>query len=134
MRSFSSQLLCTFSTFKNYQKEILNLSEFYKIDGDRIYVLTNAENLEEIFLTYNAEIDSTIDRYYPNTISVHRKKDFNILYSINALNALVKNENRGSYSLDYKIDWPKYKNSLVVINDGKLKITSTKLLTIFFLK
>ena len=92
----------------------------------------NMENNDEVFLTYNALMGS--NRHFPKTISVHRKKDFNILYSINALNELVMSENNGVFSTNFKLDWTKYRNSIIVIDNGKLKITPTKLVTIFHLK
>ncbi len=107
------------------------MKEFYKIDGGKVYILKNSENPTEIFLTYNVEKNN--GKYFPKTISVHRKKDFNILYSINALNELIKQENGGLFSHTYQVDWTKFKDSIIVVNDGKIKIMPTKLLRIFFL-
>ena len=132
MNLSDSQLLCTFSTIKTFKTEVLSLSEFYKIDGNKIYVLVNLENPEEVFLTYNVFLKSV--RHYPKTISVHRKKDFNILYSINALNELIKVENGGEISPTFKMNWGKYKNSIIVLKDGALSVSQTKLLTIYYLK
>lgn len=132
MAKSDCQLLCTFSTFRTYQKEIALIQDFYEIDGGRIYILSSSENPDDVFLTYNVYGKS--DKFYPKTISVHRKKDVNILYSINALNELVKMENNGRFDPSFKIDWQKYSNSIIVVAEGKLKVTKTKLLTIFFLK
>lgn len=129
MNDQSGQLLCTFSNIKTYESEIDKLMEVYKISGDRIYVLSNIEQPEEIFLTFNGIRIG--EHYYPKTISVHRKKDHNVLYSINALNELVKLENRGDFSSQIDIQWDKYRNSIITTKDGKLKITPTKLLKIF---
>ena len=126
-----SQLLCTFSKAATFLKEIEALADFYVIDGNRIYVLQNSDNSDEVFLTFNAMTSG--ERYYPRTISVHRKKNYNVLYSINALNELVKLENAGTFSVTFDIPWIKYKNSLITVKDGKLKITPTKLLKIFYL-
>ena len=43
-------------------------------------------------LTYNINQDTFNSRqdFYKNTISVHRKKDSNTLYTINSLNALIE--------------------------------------------
>jgi hypothetical protein len=129
MTDFTGQLLCTFSNPRAYELEIKSLVKIYTIAGDRIYVLANVENQDEIFLTFNGiKIGREI---YPHTISVHRKKDYNVLYSINALNELVKLENRGNFSSQVNIDWEKYRNSLITTKDGKLKITPTKLVKIF---
>jgi hypothetical protein len=127
----NTQLLCTFSNSTSYQKDISSICEFYKIDGGKIYILKNEENLSEIFLTYNVEKGN--HNHFPRTISVHRKKDYNILYSINALNQLIKEENGGQVSNTYQVDWGKYRDSIIVVNDGKIKIMPTKLMRVFFL-
>jgi len=62
---------------------------------------------------------------------VHRKKEYNILYSINALNELIKSENNGVMSTSYQISWEQYRSSFITARDGKVKITPTKLLKIF---
>jgi len=131
MHNTNTQLLCTFSGISSYQADIELIKEFYKIDGGKVYILKNSENLNEIFLTYNVEKNNS--KHFPKTISVHRKKDFNILYSINALNELIKHENGGLFSHTYQVDWTKFKDSIIVVNDGKIKIMPTKLLRVFFL-
>ena len=88
----------------------------------------SVENPNEIFLTFNGAKTGT--DYYQHTISVHRKKEYNVLYSINALNELVKIENLGNFSSRTDIKWEKYRNSLITVKDGELKITSTKLVKI----
>lgn len=125
----SDQLLCTFSSTKTYESEIKKLVEIYNIYCGRIYVLSNVENSEEIFLTFNGTRIGEF--YHPKTISIHRKKDYNVLYSINALNELVKLENLGGFSSNVNINWEKYRSSIITTKDGKLKITPTKLVKIF---
>ena len=124
----NGQLLCTFSNLKSYQSEISALTKVYSIIGDRIYVLSNVEHTDEIFLTFNGK--KLGQAYHPRTISVHRKKDYNVLYSINALNELVRMENQGNFSSQVNINWEKYRNSLITTKEGKLKITPTKLVII----
>jgi hypothetical protein len=131
MYNTNTQLLCTFSGVASYQTDIESIQEFYKIDGGKVYILKNSETPNEIFLTYNVEKNN--GKHFPRTISVHRKKDFNILYSINALNELIKQENGGLFSHTYQVDWTKFKDSIIVVNDGKIKIMPTKLLRVFFL-
>jgi hypothetical protein len=126
-----SQLLCTFSRLSSFIKEIESIKNFYDIVGRRIYVLQNLDCIDDIFLTYNVAKEES--KYYPRTISVHRKRDHNVLYSINALNELVKAENSGEFLSAFIINWSKYRNTLITTKDGKLKITPTKLVRIFYL-
>lgn len=127
----NTQLLCTFSNVHSYQNDITSICEHYKVDGGKIYILKNEEFLSEIFLTYNVE--KTMGKHHPRTISVHRKKDYNILYSINALNQLIKEENGGQPSNTFQVDWSKFRDSIIVVNDGKIKVVPTKLMRVYFL-
>jgi hypothetical protein len=122
------QLLCTFATLSYYEADIENLSHTYKIDGD-IYVLQNEIYPDEVYLTYNVRRDTTSSRY-PKTISVHRKKDFNVIYSINALNLMAGGNFSGSLDHRYEIDWNRYKNSLVIVNGNSILAFPTMLLKI----
>lgn len=129
MREFNTQLLCTFAKQQTYSETIDALFAYYQIPDGRIYVLQSGLSKDDIFLTFNAI--KTSGEFYPNTMSVHRKKEYNILYSINALNELIKSENNGVMSTSYQISWEQYRSSFITARDGKVKITPTKLLKIF---
>lgn len=124
-----SQLLCTFSTLKGYPSDIDSIFKTYENVSDHVFVLQNVDNYQEIFLTYNVWGRSNVR--HPKTISVHRKKNMNVIYSINGLNKLVEQEN-GIPSFDKKVDWTKYRNSIIITAGADLKIIPTRLLTIFF--
>ncbi len=132
MSLYNTQLLCTFAKSGTYEEEIRSLSTYYKIADNRIYVLQSVLCADEIFLTYNVE--KSAGDFYPHTMSVHRKKEHNVIYSINALNELIKIENGGVVSPTYQISWDKYRNSFISTRDGKVKITPTKLVKIFVIK
>ena len=129
MREHNTQLLCTFSKANIYLSEIEALAEYYNIVDGKIYVLQSGSNKDDIFLTFNAAKGN--NNFYPNTMSVHRKKEFNILYSINALNELIKMENNGIASSSHQIAWENYRSCLITARDGKVKITPTRLIKIF---
>jgi hypothetical protein len=63
----------------------------------------------------------------PNTILLHRKKESNTLYTINALNALIKSLNNGILDTNYRIMWLDYKNSILLIQNNDLNIIQTKI-------
>jgi hypothetical protein len=129
MPEYNTQLLCTFSKYYSYENEILELVRYYQILGGNIYILQSGLDSEDIFMTYNITKNSGV--FYTHTISVHRKKEYNIIYSINALNELIKEENNGVMSTSHRISWDNYRNSFITAKDGKVKITPTKLLKIF---
>lgn len=129
MRDYNAQLLCTFAKQDTYMVEIESLSKYYNIIDKKIYVLQSGNNKNDLFLTYNVE-KSTNSKFYPNTISIHRKKEYNTIYSINALNEMIKLENGGMVSNTYQIDWESYRNSFITARDGQVKVTPTRLLKI----
>src|SRR5210317_741885 len=122
-----TQLLCTFTNKEELQNTLQLIRETYHIVYNYIYVLQNKGNLDELFVTYN--IDTTVrpDKPLEDTILVHRKKQSNTLYTINALNELVKEENGGVLDKSFSIDWEKFKNSIIVTNVEGTKKISTRI-------
>lgn len=128
MRQYDAQLLCTFTKYQTYNDEIISLTEFYNIVERKIYVLQSGLIHDDIFLTFNAVKNG--GQFHTSTISVHRKKEYNVIYSINALNELIKAENNGRMSTTYQIDWEQYRNSFITAREGNVKVTPTRLLKI----
>ena len=121
-----TQLLCTFTTKAELQTTLQEIRERYHVVYNYIYVLQNKSNLEELFITYNIDTAYKPERQLENTILVHRKKQSNTLYTINALNELVKEENGGVLDKNFMIDWDKFKNSIIVTNTEGTKKISTR--------
>ena len=107
-----TQLLCTFTTKDKLKDVLQEIRETYHIVYNYIYVLQNKGNLDELFITYNIDTSFRPERPLGDTILVHRKKQSNTLYTINALNELVKEENGGVLDKKFSIDWTKFKNSI----------------------
>jgi hypothetical protein len=53
-----------------------------------------------------------------NTISVHRKKETNTLYTVNALNEIIQRLNNGVLDKTYQLEWYNYQNSLLLTDDS----------------
>ena len=79
--------------------------------------------------TYNVDFGN-ISNFLDNTILVHRKKETNTLYTINALNTLIKDLNGGVLDTNYRIDWEDYKNCILLTKGPELKRVNTKLFKI----
>ncbi len=125
-----TQLLCTFTDINNYSDAIAGITKFYTVVFGKVYLLQNKDNLDELLLTYNINADSIdVKTFYPDTISVHRKKDSNTLYTINSLNELIKQLNNGILDTKYSVNWGNYMNSVLLTNSSGVgvKIISTKL-------
>jgi hypothetical protein len=123
-----SQLLCTFSTKKDIESTIATISSAYTIMFNKIYVLQNEDNTNELICTYNVDIQNGVDyNAVSGTISLHRKKHSNTLYTINALNECVKNLNNGVMDDKFVIPWENFKNMLLVTNSEGLNKINTRI-------
>ncbi len=119
-----TQLLCTFTTKSDIDSTIKNIKKSYDIAFGKVYVLQNEDQPKELICTYNVEVQDSLDyNLVSNTISLHRKKHTNTLYTINALNEVIKNLNNGILDTSYKIPWENFRNMIMVTNsDGLNKI------------
>jgi hypothetical protein len=109
-----TQLLCTFTDKEVLQDVLQQIRENYKIVYNYIYILQNKTNLDELYITYNIDVEFRPNKQLPNTILVHRKKQSNTLYTINALNQLIKEENGGVLDTSFSLDWEKFKNCIIL--------------------
>ena len=65
---------------------------------------------------------------------VHRKKESNTMYTINALNRLIKELNGGVEDKRYQVDWQNYTNSIILTEGNTYKVLGTKLFRIVDVK
>ena len=121
-----SQLLCTFSNREEYENVILLIKECYDVLLNKIYILEDVENTYNLMLTYNVAKTQRMPETN-NTISIHRKKHTNTLYTINAINELIKSANNGILDKSFKINWQNYTNQLLIGSPRGLKVVRTKL-------
>ena len=77
-------------------------------------------------ITYNVD-QGNINSIPVNTILVHRKKESNTLYTINALNDLIKKLNGGAVDPSFKINWQHYRNCILLTQHGEVKQLNTKI-------
>ena len=125
------QLLCTFTTQHNLEQTIRDITKNFKIVFEKIYVLQNEDKPKELICTYNVDQNDDIDfNLVKNTISLHRKNITNTLYTINALNELIKTINNGVLDTTYQIPWDVYKNMILISNKDGLSRIPTRILKI----
>ena len=123
-----SQLLCTFSTRDRLDDILELIIECNDILYDKVYVFQNLSEPNQMICTYNVTYeDDYVAEDIPNTISLHRKKQTNTLYSINALNEVIRSLNNGVLDKRFPVPWENYKNSLLLTNDAGLNKIPTKL-------
>ena len=123
-----TQLLATFTTKEHLDATVDSIQESYIIVFNKIYVLQNEDNTEELICTYNVDTQEAVDyNKVKGTISLHRKKHSNTLYTINALNEVVANLNNGVIDSKFIVPWENFKNTLMVTNSDGLNKISTRI-------
>lgn len=125
------QFLCTFSNSKNYTNDVDGIIENFDLIDKRVFIFSNTKDTCDVYLTFNIEKNNVnLNKKYKNTISIHRKKETNTLYTLNAMNRLIEDENDGVFDKSYKLSWHLYENSIILINNPGVKIVPIKLLSI----
>ena len=129
----NTQLLCTFAVRKTLTKTVDTIVETYDVLYNKIFVLKNANDSRELMCTYNIEKrPSTV--ILDNTISLHRKKLTNSLYTINALNELIRTVNNGVLDTTFQVEWENYRNCILTTTEDGLKRIDTEVDEIIHIK
>ena len=128
----SNKLFCTFATEETLDAVLQEIQERYKIIYNKIFVLYS-KSQDEYICTYNVDFGN-VGTFLENTILVHRKKESNTLYTINALNTLIKELNEGVLDTNYRINWTDYRNCILLTKGPELKRVNTKLYKIIELE
>ena len=122
-----TQLLCTFTKRNRFYETIDIIIACNDIVFDKIYVFQNENDYHQLICTYNVEYDEDFMQGIPDTISLHRKKNTNTLYTINALNEVIRSKNNGVLDKKFQVDWTEFQNSLILTNETGLNIIPTKI-------
>jgi|TARA_B100002019_G_C21271385_1_gene602560 hypothetical protein len=120
----NNKLFCTFTSLEELESLITTLKNQYTILYNKMFVLYVKSN-DEYVITYNVE-QGNVNDIPENTILVHRKKETNTLYTINALNELIKKLNGGVVDTNFPINWQHYKNCILLTQHNELKQLNTK--------
>ena len=122
-----TQLLCTFSKKQELEEKLDVIIKCNDILFDKIYVFQNVKDYQQLMCTYNVEYDEDFIQGIPDTISLHRKKNSNTLYTINALNDLIRELNGGKLDKSYPINWDNYRNCLLLTSETGVNKINTKI-------
>ena len=124
----NNRLFCTFTAIEDLEALVSELSRRYSIMYNKMFVLHVKSNNEYV-ITYNVD-QGNINDIPDNTILVHRKKESNTLYTINALNELIKKLNGGVVDTNYTVNWQHYRNSILLTQHNEIKQLNTKIFKI----
>ena len=123
----NNRLYCTFTNVNDVENIVKKIQSSYVILFNKIFVLENLDG-DKIMLTYNVDMNnSSTNNIIDNTILVHRKKQTNTLYTINALNELIKSLNNGVLDKKFPIEWDNYRNCILLIQAEGFNKIDTKI-------
>jgi hypothetical protein len=120
----NNKLFCTFVAEDTLDEMVQSISDAYNIMYNKMFVLF-VKSTNEYVITYNVD-QGNVDNIPVNTILVHRKKETNTLYTINALNTLIKSLNGGVVDPSFRINWQHYQNCILLTNTNELRQLNTK--------
>ena len=125
-----TQLLCTFTKRNRLYDTVSLIIECHDIVFNKIYVFSNEDDHHQLICTYN--IPQNQDNFIEgiDTIALHRKKQTNTLYTINALNEIIREKNSGVLDKSFPIEWSEFQNTLLLVNDEGLNKIKTRIYTI----
>jgi len=121
----NNRLFCTFTPINELDNLISGLTQKYDIMYNKMFVLHVKSN-DEYVVTYNVD-QGNVNDIPENTILVHRKKETNSLYTINALNELIKSLNGGVVDTRFQINWQHYKNCILLTQHNEIKQLNTRI-------
>jgi hypothetical protein len=127
----NTQLLCLFTTKEELEKSIQFILGSYTLTNPNVFILENKTHLEECYITFNVEKGSIAIPSDWKTILVHRKKQSNTIYTINALNEVVKSKTGGMLDNSYMIDWEEFRNCILTTSNSGYKKIPTKVFKSF---
>jgi len=125
-----TQLLCTFTTKQKLNEVVDIVVTCNDVLYEKIYVFQNINELNQLICTYNVEHQPDYQENIIDTISLHRKKQSNTLYTINALNEVIREKNDGVLDKSYMVDWLEFENTLLLTNEMGLQKIPTKIFQI----
>ena len=128
LSDLNNKLFCTFTDLEGLDTLIEDIKAKYSIIYNKLFVL-EIVGKDEYVITYNVE-QANVGSIPENTILVHRKKESNTLYTINALNELIKKLNGGVVNTKYQVNWQHYNNCILLTQHNELNQLNTKIFKI----
>lgn len=125
-----TQLVCTFVKKNEINQTIDEIERLFSILNGKVFLLKSTNIQNELMLSYNVVLESRQD-FLPGSIMVHRKKETNTIYTINALNELIMNLNNGVLDKKYPIDWEKYRDTMLLKKPDGLKLLKIELIKVY---
>ena len=116
-----TQLVCTFVKKHEIDETLNIISRSFSVLNNKVFLLKSTNMQNELMLSYNVLLDGRKE-FLPGSIMVHRKKETNTIYTINALNDLIISLNNGVLDKKYPIEWERYRDTMLSKKPDGLKI------------
>lgn len=127
-----TQLVCTFVKKHQIEDTLDDIRNEFTVLNNKAFLMKSSDLVNELILSYNVLLDSHKE-FLPGSILVHRKKETNTVYTINALNALIMNLNNGVLDKTYPINWETYRDTMLLKKPDGLKIIKIEVLRVYSL-
>ena len=128
----NNKLFCTFTDLNGLDELIEDIKSKYTIIYNKLFVL-EIVGKDEYVITYNVD-QTNLSSIPDNTILVHRKKESNTLYTINALNRTIEICNNGVLDTTFQVDWENYRDCILLTNEDGLRRIDTAIHDIVHIK
>ena len=125
-----TQLVCTFVKKHEIDETLDIIAKSFSVLNGKVFLLKSTNIQNELMLSYNVLLDSRKD-FLPGSIMVHRKKETNTIYTINALNELIMNLNNGVLDKTYQIEWENYRNSMILKKPDGMKVLKIEVADVY---
>lgn len=125
-----TQLVCTFIRKEDIDATIEAITKSFALLNNKLFLLQPLNGQSEMILSYNVTLDG-YKQFLRGSILVHRKKETNTLYTINALNELIMNINNGVLDKQFPIDWEIYRDTILLKKPDGVKSIKIKLVQVY---
>lgn len=127
-----TQLVCTFVKKHQIEDTLDDIRSEFTVLNNKAFLMKSSDLVNELILSYNVLLDSHKE-FLPGSILVHRKKETNTVYTINALNELIMNLNNGVLDKTYPINWETYRDTMLLKKPDGLKAIKIEVLRVYSL-
>jgi hypothetical protein len=123
-----TNLLASFIFPERLEWFLSYLEAKFSITKNKVFCYKDNDDESKLILTFKISIPTdkslNLKDLFPSAVIIHKKG--NALYTINALNKLIEENNEESMGnieyKDIKIDWEEYQDKFILIKDKELKI------------
>jgi len=111
-----TDLMCVPTNKLTLEDDIRTVINCYDLAYDSIFILQSKSQPMEMFITFNVVRDSYQSPSHLRVMPMQRNKATNTLYTLNALNEIIKLDNNGMLDVRHKINWNDYISSILLYN------------------